>query len=208
MIFRARAAMTLCGAEEALRMGQLRGLRARRADARQRRVAGGGRDHPDARRRCRRPTSGVEDGADPDGIPLRHRQLHRRHRRCRAARQPGDRHRLHAQEFSGTKAAAIKAILSGGASPHRLSLSETLLIFAEHRAFLGDEAPATPCAACAASGRGAPSSSKLATKPRRCAGKPPGPTSCNSKNCRPRRSTASSAPFRPARERASRRRAA
>jgi molybdenum transport protein len=46
------------------------------------------------------------------------------------------------KNFPGTKAAAIKAVLCGGASPHRLSLSETLLIFAEHRAFLGDEAPA------------------------------------------------------------------
>jgi molybdenum transport protein len=45
------------------------------------------------------------------------------------------------KNFPGTKAAAIKAILAGGASPHRLSLSETLLVFAEHRCFLGDEAP-------------------------------------------------------------------
>lgn len=45
------------------------------------------------------------------------------------------------KNFPGTKAAAIKAILAGGASPHRLSLSETLLVFAEHRAFLGNEAP-------------------------------------------------------------------
>ena len=46
------------------------------------------------------------------------------------------------KNFPGTKAASIKAVLCGGASPHRLSLSETLLIFAEHRAFLSDEAPA------------------------------------------------------------------
>jgi molybdenum transport protein len=46
------------------------------------------------------------------------------------------------KNFPGTKAAAIKAILAGGASPHRLSLSETLLVFAEHRCFLGNEAPA------------------------------------------------------------------
>lgn len=36
----------------------------------------------------------------------------------------------------GTKAFSIKAILSGGAVPHRLGLSETILIFPEHRAFL------------------------------------------------------------------------
>ena len=46
------------------------------------------------------------------------------------------------KNFPGTKAAAIKAVLCAGASPHRLSLSETLLIFAEHRCFLGNEAPA------------------------------------------------------------------
>lgn len=45
------------------------------------------------------------------------------------------------KNFPGTKRGAIKAILSGGASPHRLSLSETLLVFAEHRAFLAGETP-------------------------------------------------------------------
>ena len=36
----------------------------------------------------------------------------------------------------GTKLMSVKAILAGGASPHRLGLSETILIFAEHRSFL------------------------------------------------------------------------
>jgi molybdenum transport protein len=36
----------------------------------------------------------------------------------------------------GTKLMSVKAILSGGATPHRLGLSETILIFAEHRSFL------------------------------------------------------------------------
>ncbi|MDQ5909719.1 MAG: putative pyrophosphorylase ModD [Pseudomonadota bacterium] len=40
----------------------------------------------------------------------------------------------------GTKALSIKAIQSGGAIVHRLGLSETLLVFAEHRLFL-DEPP-------------------------------------------------------------------
>jgi molybdenum transport protein len=34
---------------------------------------------------------------------------------------------------------AVKAILAGGAVPHRLGLSETVLVFPEHRAFLVDE---------------------------------------------------------------------
>jgi molybdenum transport protein len=36
----------------------------------------------------------------------------------------------------GTKALSIKAVRAGGAAMHRLGLSETLLVFAEHRLFL------------------------------------------------------------------------
>ncbi|WP_393980860.1 ModD protein [Xanthobacter agilis] len=38
----------------------------------------------------------------------------------------------------GAKAQMIAAIRAGGAFPHRLGLSETLLVFPEHRAFLDD----------------------------------------------------------------------
>lgn len=41
----------------------------------------------------------------------------------------------------GTKLIALKAILAGGATPHRLGLSESILIFPEHCSFLGDEPP-------------------------------------------------------------------
>jgi molybdenum transport protein len=41
----------------------------------------------------------------------------------------------------GAKLLMIKAIMAGGASPHRLGLAETILIFAEHRAFLRGEPP-------------------------------------------------------------------
>jgi len=41
----------------------------------------------------------------------------------------------------GTKLMSLKAILAGGATPHRLGLSETILIFAEHRAFLPGSTP-------------------------------------------------------------------
>jgi len=40
----------------------------------------------------------------------------------------------------GTKALSIKAVRAGGATMHRLGLSETLLVFPEHRLFL-DELP-------------------------------------------------------------------
>jgi len=36
----------------------------------------------------------------------------------------------------GTKLLSLKAILAGGATPHRLGLGETVLIFAEHRVFI------------------------------------------------------------------------
>lgn len=41
----------------------------------------------------------------------------------------------------GTKSLSVKAVRAGGAVMHRLGLSETLLLFAEHRLFL-DEPPA------------------------------------------------------------------
>jgi molybdenum transport protein len=39
--------------------------------------------------------------------------------------------------FPGTKELSIKAVLDGGALPHRLGLSETILIFKQHTVFLG-----------------------------------------------------------------------
>jgi molybdenum transport protein len=41
------------------------------------------------------------------------------------------------KSFPGTKKIAIKAITAGGALPHRLGLSETVLVFRQHTAFLG-----------------------------------------------------------------------
>lgn len=39
--------------------------------------------------------------------------------------------------FPGTKALAMKSIIAGGAMPHRLGLSETILIFKQHTNFIG-----------------------------------------------------------------------
>lgn len=39
--------------------------------------------------------------------------------------------------FPGARALALKGIMAGGAVPHRLGLSETVLIFPQHRVFLG-----------------------------------------------------------------------
>jgi molybdenum transport protein len=41
------------------------------------------------------------------------------------------------KSFPGTKKVAIKAIMAGGALSHRLGLSETVLVFKQHTAFLG-----------------------------------------------------------------------
>jgi molybdenum transport protein len=41
----------------------------------------------------------------------------------------------------GAKPLSIKAIMAGGAAPHRLGLSETILVFEEHRCFLAEMSP-------------------------------------------------------------------
>lgn len=41
------------------------------------------------------------------------------------------------KSFPGTKKIVIKAIMTGGAFPHRLGLSETILVFKQHMAFMG-----------------------------------------------------------------------
>jgi molybdenum transport protein len=43
------------------------------------------------------------------------------------------------KNFPGTKELAIKAVLTGGGVPHRLGLSETVLIFKQHCNFLADQ---------------------------------------------------------------------
>ena len=41
-----------------------------------------------------------------------------------------------ARTCPGTKSYAVRAVRAGGAVMHRLGLSETILVFPEHRAFL------------------------------------------------------------------------
>lgn len=41
------------------------------------------------------------------------------------------------KSFPGTKKVVIKAIMAGGALPHRLGLSESILVFRQHTAFCG-----------------------------------------------------------------------
>lgn len=53
-----------------------------------------------------------------------------------AAARPGVVVACTRKNFPGTKAISSRAVMDGGASMHRLGLSETLLVFPEHRAFL------------------------------------------------------------------------
>lgn len=141
LVFRARQAMVVCASEEARRMGELHGLRSIGSV-----VASGSRlDAGETILTLEGHASGLHTVWKTaqtfmeylSGIASSTADI------VAAARSanPDIGIACTRKNFPGTKAAAIKAILAGGASPHRLSLSETLLIFAEHRAFLGDEAP-------------------------------------------------------------------
>lgn len=141
MIFRARYDMVVCGSEEALRLGQLKGLRQLGS--------------------CRASGETLKAGEEILSLEGEAAGLHSVWKTAQtlmeylsgiasctaeilaAARQanPAISVVCTRKNFPGTKAAALKAILCAGASPHRISLSETLLVFPEHRAFLNDEAP-------------------------------------------------------------------
>lgn len=142
MVFRARYDMVLCGGEEARRMGELRGLKANGLIA----ASGSALQAGQIILTLEGSASGLHmvwktaqtlieylSGIASSAATI-----------VAAARvaNPGIGIACTRKNFPGTKAAAIKAILCGGASPHRLSLSETLLVFAEHRAFMDNEAPA------------------------------------------------------------------
>lgn len=43
------------------------------------------------------------------------------------------------KHFPGTKKMMLTAVLSGGGAPHRLGLYDSVLVFAQHRVFLGDK---------------------------------------------------------------------
>ena len=147
MVLRARYAMTLCGSEEAARMGVLRGLNVDGP------VLPSG-SHLDAGTAFLS-LSGPADALHAvwktaqtlveylSGIATCAAELLAAARRA----HPDAGVVCTRKNFPGTKRAALKAILCAGASPHRISLSETLLIFPEHRAFLPpDESPAATLA--------------------------------------------------------------
>ncbi|MCB1777615.1 MAG: ModD protein [Candidatus Competibacteraceae bacterium] len=135
LAFHARSAMTVCGVEEAVRLFELSGARADCV------VSSGTATEQgallltaigsvDALHRAWKTAQTLMEWAS--GIASRASSLVHS-----AAPVPVACTRKNAP---GTKALSIKAIQAGGAIAHRLGLSETLLVFAEHRLFL-DEPP-------------------------------------------------------------------
>lgn len=139
--FKARSAMVVCGSEEARRMGELRGLVPVGVFAASGTALAAGET-----------ILGLEGDAVALQVVWKTAQTLMKYLSGIATATAGIVHAARQgnpacavvctrKNFPGTKAASIKAVLSGGATPHRLSLSETLLLFAEHRVFL-NEAPA------------------------------------------------------------------
>ena len=136
--FHARGVMTVCGVEEAVRLFELAG-----ADARVIVLSGAvaedsallltAEGSADALHRAWKTAQTLMEWAS--GIASGATALVRA-----AAPVPVACTRKNAP---GTKALSIKAIQAGGAIMHRLGLSETLLIFAEHRRFLDEPPSAT-----------------------------------------------------------------
>jgi len=142
LVFRARHAQVACCTEEAARMGALRGLSVDGAMARSGTPVAAGTILLSLGGRAAdlhgvwKPAQTLMEYAA--GIASATAEL------VSAARRgnPEIAVACTRKHMPGSKAMSVKAILAGGAVPHRLGLSETLLVFAEHRAFLAGEAPA------------------------------------------------------------------
>ena len=142
LVFRARYEMVVCGSEEARRMGELRGLTSIGPV-----VASGTRLPAGAE------ILSMQGNATALHVVWKTAQTLMEYlsgiATCAAdivsaahLANPAASVVCTRKNFPGTKQAAMKAVLCAGASPHRLSLSETLLVFEEHRVFLGEESPA------------------------------------------------------------------
>ncbi|GAA5171843.1 ModD protein [Viridibacterium curvum] len=143
MLFAARHEMRLCGSEEAVRMGALRGLRCVGDVAASGSALAAGTpiltlegDVAGLQRVWKTAQTFMEYlSGIASGTAAIVSAAQRGRAGCAVA--------CTRKNFPGTKTAAIKAVLAGGGVPHRLSLSETLLVFAEHRVFLDEEPAAT-----------------------------------------------------------------
>ncbi len=138
--FFARDPMTVCGVEEAVRMFQLCGAEA------EAHVASGAEAAPE--------TLLLEAHGSAGALHQGWKTAQTLMEWCGgiassaaaivAAARRGDPNAIVAgtrKNVPGNRRLAVKAFKAGGAVMHRNGLSETLLIFAEHRLFLGDETP-------------------------------------------------------------------
>jgi molybdenum transport protein len=136
LVFQARQAMTVCATEEAVRLFELAGASARL-------VAGSGaalltgetlleaQGSAAALHRAWKTAQTLVEWAS--GIASATAAI--------VAAADGVAVACTRKNVPGTKALSAKAVLAGGGVMHRLGLSETLLVFHEHRLYL-DEAPA------------------------------------------------------------------
>ncbi|MBX6373435.1 MAG: hypothetical protein IRZ13_04265 [Acetobacteraceae bacterium] len=140
-VFRTRATITLVCIEEAERMMQLAGCReTRRLASSGSQVEAGGdllvaEGDAAALHRAFRGVQALVEVAS--GVATRARRI------LLAARQgrPGIAVACARKPLPGAKDVMLKAIMAGGCVPHRFGLSGTLLVFAQHRAFLGRQPP-------------------------------------------------------------------
>jgi molybdenum transport protein len=138
LTFRARGDMVVAGIEEAERMFQLAGAAARRQAASGDQVAAGALllTAEGSAASLHRVYKVAQTFTEIwSGVASAARRLADR----ATAAGPAVRVACTRKNVPGTKAMAVKAIRAGGAIPHRLGLSETILVFAEHRIFLGDD---------------------------------------------------------------------
>ena len=131
----ARAAMTVCGTEEAARMFERAGCRVRLSARSGTRVAAGAPlleavGSAAAMHRVWKTAQTLIEYAS--GIASAAAQIVD----LANAAGTGPAVVCSRKNFPGTRAVASLAIAAGGACAHRLGLSETLLVFAEHRVFL------------------------------------------------------------------------
>ncbi|WP_376958040.1 ModD protein [Azospirillum sp. A26] len=133
MSFAARGAMVLAGTEEAARLVERAGGRVLRVEPSGTAVEAGAlfleADGPaGALHHAWKVAQTLVEYAS--GIATRARRI------VEAA--PGVTVACTRKNFPGAKDLSVKAVQAGGAVMHRLGLSETLLVFPEHRAFLSD----------------------------------------------------------------------
>lgn len=140
-VFRLRTTATVCCVEEAERIMRLAGCAATRRTASSGAQVEAGADLLAAEGDAAALHRGLKVAQTlievASGIATRARRI-----LC-AARQgrPGVAVACTRKHLPGAKDVMLKAIMAGGCIPHRLGLSDSILVFAQHRAFLGRTPP-------------------------------------------------------------------